>query len=126
MDRVKQGNLRDSREIFSEAGWLSGIKHLVQRIRQHFSHVFRADGSEKVNLMVFIHPSIVRDPRTADYYSGQKYSYLRTRQLEAEIRRRGLLRDDAARLPERIEDLRDLVSPPPGGEPLMVPDTDAR
>jgi general secretion pathway protein D len=89
-------------------------------------HLFRFTTTSKTkqNLMVFIHPSIVRDERTAEHYSGQKYSYLRSRQLDAEIRRRGLLRDDAARLPERIEDLRDLVTPP-GGEPVTIPESDA-
>lgn len=35
----------------------------------------------KRNLMVFIHPTILRDARTAQYYSSEKYNYLRSKQL---------------------------------------------
>jgi general secretion pathway protein D len=74
-------------------------------------HLFRVDTTKKVkqNLMVFIHPLIVRDPETASYYSGEKYSFLRTRQLQARIRERGLLKDDAARLPEDVRQLRGML-----------------
>ncbi|GMQ83359.1 MAG: type II secretion system secretin GspD [Gammaproteobacteria bacterium] len=37
---------------------------------------------DKVNLMVFLHPVILRDNKTADRYSGAKYNYIRAMQLE--------------------------------------------
>jgi len=33
--------------------------------------------------MVFIHPKILRDTRTAQYYSSEKYNYLRSKQMFA-------------------------------------------
>jgi len=87
-------------------------------------HLFRVDTTKKIkqNLMVFIHPLIVRDPETASYYSGEKYTFLRSRQLQAQIRKRGLLQDDAARLPEDFHQLRGMVDSihrmdVPGGPP---------
>jgi len=37
---------------------------------------------DKVNLMVFLHPVILRDNETADRYTGAKYNYIRAMQLE--------------------------------------------
>lgn len=73
--------------------------------------LFRYDSTQKVkqNLMVFIHPVIISDSRTAGYYTGRKYEYLRARQLDARIEDRGLIRDEAARLPAIDE----LITPPP-------------
>lgn len=73
--------------------------------------LFRYDSTQKVkqNLMVFIHPVIIRDRATAAHYTSRKYSYLRARQLEAAIEERGLIRDQAAKLPE----IDDLITPPP-------------
>jgi general secretion pathway protein D len=76
--------------------------------------LFRYDSTtkEKQNLMVFIHPVILRDQRTAAHYTSSKYSALQARQLEADIENRGLVRDSASRLPT----LDELATPPP--EPL--------
>lgn len=35
----------------------------------------------KRNLMIFLHPTILRDTRTASYYSSEKYNFLRSKQL---------------------------------------------
>ncbi len=37
---------------------------------------------DKVNLMVFLHPTIIRDNETADRHSSAKYNYIRAMQLE--------------------------------------------
>lgn len=42
---------------------------------------FRTGSKSKRNLMVFLHPTILRDPETADYYSRSKYDDLRSLQL---------------------------------------------
>jgi general secretion pathway protein D len=67
--------------------------------------LFRFDDttSEKRNLMVFIHPVILRDEATATAYTGEKYSYLRARQLEAKLDKRGLIQHPAAQLPDLDE-----------------------
>lgn len=42
---------------------------------------YRTTRKNKRNLMVFLHPTILRDPATADYYSRSKYDDLRSAQL---------------------------------------------
>lgn len=43
----------------------------------------------KRNLMVFLHPTILRDPALTERLSGSKYNYMRAKQIE--LRQRGLL-----------------------------------
>ena len=76
-------------------------------------HLFRSTSTtkDKQNLMVFIHPVIVRDAETGAYATNAKYSYLKARQIEAEINDRGLIKDGARILP----DLDELVTQIPGG-----------
>jgi len=78
-------------------------------------HLFRFNRTTqtKQNLMVFIHPVILRDPATADAYTSRKYSYLRARQMEADLNERGLLEGAARRFP----DLDDLITQLPGPQP---------
>ena len=42
---------------------------------------YRTNNKTKRNLMVFLHPTILRDPSTADFYSRSKYDDLRATQL---------------------------------------------
>jgi len=42
---------------------------------------YRTTNKRKRNLMVFLHPTILRDPESADYYSRSKYEDVRTAQL---------------------------------------------
>ncbi len=42
---------------------------------------YRTNNKTKRNLMVFLHPTILRDPDTADFYSRSKYDDLRVTQL---------------------------------------------
>jgi general secretion pathway protein D len=46
---------------------------------------------DKQNLMVFIHPVIMRDVLSGDSYTRQKYSKLRRSQQNAKITKRGIL-----------------------------------
>lgn len=57
----------------------------------------------KSNLMVFIHPVILRDPAAAALATGSKYEYLRARQLESGIHDRGLIRDNVSQFPDLID-----------------------
>jgi general secretion pathway protein D len=54
----------------------------------------------KANLMVFIRPVILTDSMSVNYFTSQKYNLLKTRQIEAKIGERGLIRDQAAELPD--------------------------
>ncbi|GEM_PF-45796 len=65
-------------------------------------HLFRYRGTTKVkqNLMIFMHPVILRDERTADEQSKKKYNFLRDRQLQAGEEGVGLLDDATPVLPE--------------------------
>ncbi|MDC0435538.1 type II secretion system secretin GspD, partial [bacterium] len=42
---------------------------------------FKTSSKSKRNLMIFLHPTILRDPETADYYSRSKYDDFRSAQL---------------------------------------------
>ena len=42
---------------------------------------YRTTSKRKRNLMVFLHPTILRDPETASFYSRSKYNDVRTAQL---------------------------------------------
>ncbi len=78
--------------------------------------LFRSSNTDKVkrNLMVFIHPAIMRNQATATAYTNRKYSYIRARQLEAGIDERGLIKDTRAVLP----DLDDLITKVPPHEKM--------
>lgn len=71
-------------------------------------NLFRSTSTTKTkqNLMVFIHPVILRDSSSSNLATASKYDYLRARQLESKIEDRGLIKDNFARFP----DLNDLVT----------------
>ena len=75
-------------------------------------HLFKSTGTtkDKRNLMLFIHPVIIRDDATSGYTTNSKYSYLRAKQLESKITERGLIKGGAILLP----DLDELVTQIPG------------
>lgn len=75
-------------------------------------HLFKATSTtnDKQNLMVFIHPVILRDAATSSYATNSKYSFLRAKQIESEINDRGLIKNGAKLLP----DLDELVTQLPG------------
>jgi len=57
----------------------------------------------KQNLMVFIHPVIMRDVLTGDEYTRQKYSKLKNIQSSSNVTRRGILADRAAKFPSNLK-----------------------
>ena len=63
--------------------------------------LFRSSTTTKVkkNLMVFIHPVIMRDVLSGDYYTRQKYNKLRKAQVDSAVTRRGILTQKAAVFP---------------------------
>ncbi len=61
----------------------------------------------KKNLMVFIHPVIMRDVLSGDHYTRQKYNKLRNAQSISNITKRGILKDKAQEFPADLR--RDLV-----------------
>ena len=83
--------------------------------------LFRYDTTQKVkqNLMVFIHPAIIKDSIEAGQYTNRKYEYLRARQLDAGIRERGLIKDSNAIFP----DLQELVTQLPPAEVIQPRDS---
>ncbi len=62
---------------------------------------------DKRNLMLFIRPVILRDSRAADYYTRQKYDYIREKQLEQFHKADYFSRRDRPVLPQ----MNDLTSP---------------
>ncbi len=62
---------------------------------------------KKQNLMVFIHPVIMRDVLSGDSYTRQKYNKLKGAQTETNILKRGLLKERATAFPADIR--RDLI-----------------
>lgn len=55
---------------------------------------------EKQNLMVFIHPVILRTPKTANTYTKEKYSALENKQKNSKILRRGAFKTRANPFPK--------------------------
>jgi general secretion pathway protein D len=64
----------------------------------------------KVNLMVFLHPVILRDNATADSYTADKYNYIRALQLEKDTEGVPLMSGKGA---PHISDMREMLELPP-------------
>jgi len=64
--------------------------------------LFRYQSTNKVkqNLMVFLHPRILREKGLADYYTGEKYNYMRSEQIDRQRRKQTLMIDELPELPE--------------------------
>jgi len=58
---------------------------------------------KKQNLMVFIHPVIMRDVLSGDEYTRQKYSKLRNIQSASNVTKRGILADKATKFPTNLK-----------------------
>ena len=59
----------------------------------------------KQNLMIFIHPVILRDVLSATGYTREKYSKIRRAQQNSRVTSRGLLKQKAPPLPARLESI---------------------
>jgi len=64
--------------------------------------LFSYSSTEKTkrNLMVFLHPRILRERAVADHYTGERYSYMRSEQLDRQTRNRHLMVDELPTLPK--------------------------
>ncbi len=81
--------------------------------------LFRHDktNKERQNLMVFIHPVIMRTPATASAYTKQKYSAMQHYQKGSQILGRGALKHRANPLP----DLNKIITQDPAKQPYTNP-----
>ena len=75
-DTIVLGGLLSERETDTNArvpglGSIPGIGHLFR---------FQSSNREKVNLMIFLRPVIVRDQEMGNYYSRKKYRHIQTQQ----------------------------------------------
>ena len=61
---------------------------------------YKKTSKQKRNLMVFIHPRILRDLKLANTYTGEKYNYLRQKQLQRKRDHDDLMIDQLPVLPE--------------------------
>ena len=61
---------------------------------------YRTNSKSKRNLMVFLHPTILRNPETADFYSRAKYDDLRAAQLGQFEQDESYVNDDRPVLPD--------------------------
>ena len=79
-------------------------------------HLFKVTTTtkDKQNLMVFIHPVIIRDDVVGNIATNAKYKYIQARQLDAGLDDRGLIKEGATLFP----DLDELVTQIPGGGAL--------
>lgn len=74
--------------------------------------LFRSKTSSKVkrNLMVFLHPVIIRDTKSNAALTSRKYNYIRTQQIEARQNGVNLLPDDVAPVLPSLDEF--LILPP--------------
>ncbi|MFZ0470257.1 MAG: type II secretion system protein GspD, partial [Thiogranum sp.] len=74
--------------------------------------LFRAKSSnvDKANLMVFIHPTILRDAATADTYTASKYNLIRA--VESQSFKDGVFMTPEVPQP-RLPEMQDLLELPP-------------
>jgi len=115
---VLGGLISDSlRDQVSKVPLLGDIPLIGWLFRSHTT------GKEKQNLMVFMRPSIMRDPRAATYHTNQKYNYLRAQQIDAGENGFGLIGDESSPL---LPPLQHMVIPrDASSDRLESPETDA-
>ena len=70
----------------------------------------------KTNFMVFLHPTIVKDNSTMLSLTGEKYNYLRTKQLKMREQGLRLMSDDSIPV---MQDMQDYIKLPPPYEQSM-------
>ena len=79
----------------------------------------RSTSKEKTNMMVFIHPTIIRDTALARDVTSRKYDYIRARQLEVRARDHLFLEDHQVPV---IRPLDELLAVPPSLRPQSAQD----
>jgi len=75
----------------------------------------------KTNLMVFIHPVILRDEAVAAQYTTGKYNYIREKQIERQ--KQGVMLMPEEKQPEmlKMEEMIQHAAPPPAPDKAMLP-----
>lgn len=71
----------------------------------------------KTNLMVFLHPTIIKDAQTMLSLTGEKYNFLRSKQLKMRQDGLRLMSDDEIPMMEEMKDL--MALPPPYEQSLQ-------
>ena len=86
-------------------------------------HLFRSQSTTKIkrNLMVFLHPVIVRDAATEAAISSNKYSYMRARQLEQKSQGVALMSKEVVPV---MPALGDFLTALPGHSPMIPASVD--
>ncbi|MDQ7075855.1 MAG: type II secretion system secretin GspD [Gammaproteobacteria bacterium] len=92
---VLGGLISDTLRDTNEKVPLLGDIPLLGRLFQ-----YRKTATVKQNLMVFIHPTILRDAATENHHTSRKYSFLRAQQLQAREEGDSLMSSDVPLLPE--------------------------
>jgi general secretion pathway protein D len=72
---------------------------------------YKSATKDKTNLMVFLHPVIMRDEGLLANVSGDKYNYMRAKELVVREKGTSLLSNEESPVLRPLEDL--LVLPPP-------------
>ena len=100
------GLIKDSlRETEQQVPGLGDIPFLGALFRN------RSTIKEKTNLMVFIHPTILRDAATTTRMTSSKYNFIRAQQLEAREHGVALMEDDVAPVMPTFEEFMQLPAP---------------
>ncbi len=81
---------------------------------------FKRTNKVKTNLMVFLHPVILRDQAMTAAVTHRKYSAMRAKQIEAREKGAGLLPGESAAVMPTLEEYLSLT-PFPGGRPQNAP-----
>ena len=112
--------------VLAEDGQLIVLGGLIEdRIRESDQRVpflgdlpvlgalFRSKSSDvdKANLMVFIHPTILRDQNTADRYTASKYNFIRAQEAEAANWKDGVFMNPLP--PPQLPEMEKLLELPP-------------
>ena len=72
---------------------------------------YKKNTKDKTNLMVFLHPVIMRDGELAERITHGKYEFMRARQIEASEKGMGILSNEEAPLLPTMQDIMKLPAP---------------
>ncbi len=78
---------------------------------------YKSTDKEKTNLMVFLHPVIMRDENMLAQASGGKYNFMRAKQIDVRKKGVALLPDEEAPLMPALDELMQLPPPFAAGGP---------
>ena len=83
---------------------------------------YKSTTKDKTDLMVFLHPVIMRDDTLLANVSGSKYNYIRAKELALRDKGVSLMHEEETPLMRSLDELRELPppfsdNPPPAGKP---------